>query len=163
MPDPLTLCELLNAVEIVDAHIDAATGPDYLAQPLALRWARVTKVCEEAGEVWRALSKMTGENPRKGVCGTEAELLCELGDTVSAGMCAIQHLTKDVFATWAIVSAALIKARGRVSEHAARGSDVHVDWHMTTDEWGELREALRCSEECSPYIQRLRAEGKLDA
>lgn len=115
--DKLTLDELLQAVELVDAHIDASTGPDYQAQPLARAWARVTKVCEEAGEVWRALSKMTGENPRKGVCGTRAELLGELGDTVSAAMCAIQHLTKDTSETWAVVSAALIKARQRVGEH----------------------------------------------
>jgi NTP pyrophosphatase (non-canonical NTP hydrolase) len=100
----------------VDAHIDAATGQPYREQPLALTWARVTKVCEESGEVWRALSKMTGENPRKGICGTEDELLGELGDTASAAICAIQHLTKDTAETWAIVSAALIKARRRVAE-----------------------------------------------
>jgi NTP pyrophosphatase (non-canonical NTP hydrolase) len=117
MAEHLTLAELLQAVEIVDAHIDSATSPQYREQPLALDWARVTKVCEEAGEVWRALSKMTGENPRKGVCGTEDELLGELGDTVSAGLCAIQHLTKDTEATWAVVSAALAKARHRASEH----------------------------------------------
>ena len=118
MADHLTLDELLEAVEIVDAHIDAATAPAYRQQPLALTWARVTKVCEESGEVWRALSKMTGENPRKGVCGTEAELLGELGDTASAAICAIQHLTKDTAETWGIVSAALVKARRRVGEQA---------------------------------------------
>ena len=123
-PPRLTLDELLQAVAIVDAHIDANTGPGYRAQPLALDWARITKVCEEAGEVWRALSKMTGENPRKGVCGTEDELLGELGDTVSAGICAIQHVTKDTAATWAVVSAALIKARERVAEHAPAGEGV---------------------------------------
>ena len=118
MTESLTLDELLEAVRIVDAHIDSATGADYRAQPLALHWARVTKVCEEAGEVWRALSKWTGENPRKGVCGTEEDLLGELGDTASAAICAIQHLTKDTDATWAVVSAALIKARARVTEVA---------------------------------------------
>jgi NTP pyrophosphatase (non-canonical NTP hydrolase) len=110
----MTLPDLLDAVEIVDAHLDANTAPGYLAQPLAADWARVTKVCEEAGEVWAALSKYTGENPRKGVCGTLDDLLGELGDTVSAGICAIQHLTKDTDRTWEVVSAALAKARGRV-------------------------------------------------
>lgn len=117
MSDHLTLAELLEAVEIVDAHIDSATAPEYRAQPLAADWARVTKVCEEAGEVWKALSKLTGENPRKGVCGTRDELLGELGDTASAAICAIQHLTKDAGETWAVVSAALLKARQRVGEH----------------------------------------------
>lgn len=116
MADHLTLDELLEAVEIVDAHIDSATAAEYRAQPLALEWARITKVCEEAGEVWKALSKLTGENPRKGVCGTRDELLAELGDTASAAICAIQHITKDTDATWSVVSAALLKARGRVAE-----------------------------------------------
>jgi len=118
-PERLTLAELLQAVETVDAHIDSATAPQYRDNPLALDWARITKVCEEAGEVWRALSKLTGENPRKGVCGTEDELLGELGDTASAAICAIQHRTKDTAATWAVVSAALIKARQRVTEQPA--------------------------------------------
>lgn len=116
MSDHLTLAELLEAVEMVDAHIDAATAEEYRAQPLAADWARVTKVCEEAGEVWAALSKLTGENPRKGVCGTRGELLGELGDTAMAAICAIQHLTKNTDETWAVFSAALLKARGRVSD-----------------------------------------------
>jgi NTP pyrophosphatase (non-canonical NTP hydrolase) len=118
MADRLTLDELLETVTVVDANIDASAAPAYRAQPLAADWARVTKVCEEAGEVWRALSKWTGENPRKGVCGTRDDLLGELGDTVSAAMCAIQHLTKDTAETWAVVSAALIKARQRIAEYA---------------------------------------------
>jgi NTP pyrophosphatase (non-canonical NTP hydrolase) len=118
MAEHLTLAELLEAVEIVDAHIDAATGQPYREQPLALTWARVTKVCEESGEVWRALSNLTGENPRKGICGSESDLLEELADTASAAICAIQHLTKDTAETWAVVSATLIKARSRVAEHA---------------------------------------------
>jgi NTP pyrophosphatase (non-canonical NTP hydrolase) len=116
----MTLAEFLDAVRVVDAHLDSAATPDYLAQPLALDWARVTKVCEEAGEVWAALSKLTGENPRKGVCGTKDELLGELGDTASAAICAIQHLTKDELLTWLVLSAALAKALRRVDEHAAR-------------------------------------------
>jgi hypothetical protein len=112
----LTLAEILQAVEVVDAWLDSVLSPDYQAQPLAHDWARVTKVCEEAGEVWKALSKETGENPRKGVCGTEAETLGELADTASAAICAIQHRTKDTAATWAAVSAALIKSRARAEQ-----------------------------------------------
>jgi NTP pyrophosphatase (non-canonical NTP hydrolase) len=116
-PDQLTVTELLEAVEFVNASIDASAAPAYQAQPLAQRWARVTKVCEESGEVWRAFSKLTGENPRKGVCGTWEELLGELGDCVSAALCAIQHETQDTKATWAIVSAALLKAANRVDDY----------------------------------------------
>ena len=118
MTEHLALEDLLEVIRAVDAHLDSATAPDYLEQPLAAHWARVTKVCEEAGEVWRALSRLTGENPRRGACGTLDELYEELGDTVSAAMCAIQHLTKDTDATWAVISAALIKARNRAGEHA---------------------------------------------
>lgn len=121
MTDRLTLDELLAAVEVVDANIDAHTAAQYQAQPLAAHWARITKVCEESGEVWRALSKWTGENPRKGVCGTRDDLLGELADCVSAAMCGIQHLTKDTDETWEIVSAAFIRARIRIAEYAPDG------------------------------------------
>lgn len=111
-----TVAEILGAVELVDAWLDSAANPQYQAQPLAQDWARITKPCEEAGEVWKAHSRLTGENPRKGACGTQAELLEELGDTVSAAMCAIQHVTKDPWRTWLIVCAALDKARQRAME-----------------------------------------------
>jgi NTP pyrophosphatase (non-canonical NTP hydrolase) len=115
------LAGMLKAVEVVDTWLDSDVSPDYRAQPLAHDWARITKVCEEAGEVWRALSKETGENPRKGVCGTEDELLGELGDTVCAGLFAIQHRTKDTTRTLAIVATALAKARERAERSEGAG------------------------------------------
>lgn len=108
-------------VREVDAHLDANTSQPYRDQPLAGHWARVTKVCEEAGEVWRALSKLTGENPRKGVCGTEDELLGELADTAMAAICGIQHLTKDTERTQAVLAEAVNKAAERVRKHAGTG------------------------------------------
>lgn len=122
MTDHLTLEELLKAVEIVDAHLDSSASPDYQAQPLAQDWARITKVCEEAGEVWKELSRLTGENVRKGKCGSREELLGELGDVISAGLCAAQHITKDTDATWAVVSEALVKARTRVERHTVEAT-----------------------------------------
>ena len=109
-------------VRDVDAHLDASTAQSYRDQPLAADWARVTKVCEEAGEVWAALSKLTGENARKGVCGTEDELLGELADTAMAAMCAIQHLTKDVERTQAVLAAAMGKAESRRIRHIAEAA-----------------------------------------
>jgi hypothetical protein len=114
MAGQLTLEDMLGIVELVDAHLDSKASPEYQAQPLAQDWARITKVCEEAGEVWKEMSRFTGENYRKGRCGSEEELLGELADTVSAGICAIQHVTKDKARTWAVVAAALLKAQGRV-------------------------------------------------
>jgi hypothetical protein len=105
----------LGIVERVDAYLDSSASPEYRAQPLAQDWARVTKVCEEAGEVWQEQSRRTGENSRKGQCGSDEELIAELADTVSAGMCAIQHVTKDPARTWAIVAAALLKANSRIA------------------------------------------------
>ena len=132
MPDTTTRAQEIRAstklalsptaimyVREVDAHLDANTSQPYRDEPLAGHWARVTKVGEEAGEVWAALSKLTGENPRKGVCGTEDELLGELGDTAMAAMCAIQHLTKDAGRTQAVLAAAINKAADRVARHAA--------------------------------------------
>jgi NTP pyrophosphatase (non-canonical NTP hydrolase) len=112
----MTLEDLIDAVEVIDAWLDSAASPEYKTQPLAQDYARVTKACEESGEVWKAWSKYTGENPRKR--GTEQaaldDVLEELGDTVTAGLCGIQHLTKDKQATRAILIAAVAKARSRV-------------------------------------------------
>jgi hypothetical protein len=58
----------------------------------AQMWSRVTKVCEESGEVWRAMSGYVGENPRKGVTHTLDDLSGELLDTASAALCAWAHL-----------------------------------------------------------------------
>ena len=69
-----------------------------------------------AGEVWKALSRETGENPRKGVCGTEDETLGELADVVCSGLFAIQHRTKDNARTASMVMAALEKAAARAAE-----------------------------------------------
>jgi NTP pyrophosphatase (non-canonical NTP hydrolase) len=115
-PETQLPARLMAIIRDVDAHIDAHTAPEYQEQPLAGHWARITKVCEEAGEVWQALSKCTGENYRKGVCGTWADLLAELGDTVSAAACAIQHITKDEDRTAAVIMAAFEKAHARIPQ-----------------------------------------------
>lgn len=46
-----------------------------------------------------------------------------------------------------------------------REQEVHVDWKMTPAEWQELRAVLNGERSTigSPYVRRLRAEGKLDA
>jgi NTP pyrophosphatase (non-canonical NTP hydrolase) len=59
--------------------------------PEARLWSRVTKVCEESGEVWRALSAYVGENPRKGI-GTQQDIEDELLDTAAAALAAVAHL-----------------------------------------------------------------------
>lgn len=50
----------------------------------------------------------------------------------------------------------------RVVEGEYTGPDVHVDWHMTPDEYRQLRAVLlsRAAQQ-HPYIQRLTREGKL--
>lgn len=112
--------QLLEAVRDVDEWLDSDVGLNYANQPLAHHWARITKVSEEAGEVWKALSAWTGENPRKGVCGTWEELVEELADTACAAIFAIQHLTKDVDRTWMYVLIAADKAHQRAIKAAER-------------------------------------------
>jgi hypothetical protein len=40
-------------------------------------------------------------------------------------------------------------------------AEVHADWRMTPAEWEELRGVLWTLSSPGPYVQRLRAEGKL--
>jgi NTP pyrophosphatase (non-canonical NTP hydrolase) len=53
---------------------------------------RVTKVCEEAGEVHEAVGAYWGENPRK-PRGPIEDVLKELADCAGAALGAIEHLT----------------------------------------------------------------------
>jgi hypothetical protein len=101
-------------ITTVDAWLDREVAHRYRQQPLAQDWARVAKVAEEAGEAVRALIDCTGQNPRRGVCGSPAEVLKELADVVCTGLFAIQHFTGDADETAKIVEACLLKARGAV-------------------------------------------------
>lgn len=92
----LTLWEM---VELFDKHLDEGVAEAYKEQPLAQDWARVAKVVEEAGEAVQALIAFTGQNPRKGVYGSQDELLDELADTALTAIYAIQHFTKDQYVT----------------------------------------------------------------
>jgi hypothetical protein len=111
----IDLPQVLATIEAVNYWLDAAVADTYQDQPLAQDWARVAKLTEEAGEAIAALIAFTGQNPRKGVCGSEADVVAELADTACCAMFAIQHFTGDIEATWAIISAALEKAGARVT------------------------------------------------
>lgn len=106
----------LCSVQEVDAYIDRNTAQAYRDQPLAARWGRVAKVAEETGEVIEALIACTGQNPRKGVCGTEDDVLKELADVWLTAACAIQSITKDVERTQEVLAAVVNKAVGRMGQ-----------------------------------------------
>jgi hypothetical protein len=114
----------LTDIETVDAWLDDAVSENYRACPLAQDWARVAKAVEEAGEAVAALIAATGQNPRKGVCGTQAELLAELADLAMTGMLAIQHFTKDTGRTHDVLAASLAKVTSR-----AMAAGIPVEMH----------------------------------
>ena len=104
---------LWRLVEVLDQSIDDGAGPAYHEQPLAQDWARVGKVQEEAGEAVDALIGVTAQNSRKGQYGSMDHLLDELADVATTGVYAIQHFTKDIARTRAILLA-------RAEHHAER-------------------------------------------
>lgn len=87
--------ELAELVWWMDDYLDSHVSEPYKDQPLAQDWARVAKAGEEAGEALDALIGVTGQNPRKGTYGTEADLLDELADVALTGLYALQHFMKD--------------------------------------------------------------------
>ena len=127
-----TLERVLEIIRNVDRWLDGEVDGAYVAEPLAQDWARVGKIGEEIGEARdelilgavdsafgravAALIALTGQNPRKGVCGTRDGLLKELGDTAITAIFAIQHFTKDEVQTGAVIMAALEKAGKRAAE-----------------------------------------------
>jgi hypothetical protein len=117
---------ILRVIELVDAHLDDAAPAVYRTDPaasaelnearaLANRWRRIAggPGCE-VHEATEELLAVTGGNPRKGVHGSEADMLSELGDTACAALLAIQSQTKDTAKTWQLFLAALAKAESRV-------------------------------------------------
>lgn len=107
-----------QAIVDCDAHLDAYCGKRYHEQPLAQDWARVSKACEEAGEAIKAYIDYTGQNPRKGECGTLSDVMDELADTAFASIFAIQHFTKDIDHTADILNKGLKKAVNRIKENS---------------------------------------------
>lgn len=100
----------LLIVEDIDNILDENVGHLYKDQPLAQDWARVSKVIEELGEAIAELILWTGQNPRKGTdLMAYNRMLAELADTAMTGVYAIQHFTKDINHTNAIMQAAQAK------------------------------------------------------
>jgi hypothetical protein len=68
-------------------------SPSYQGiSPEAADWRRITKLTEEAGEAIAAYAGSIGENPRKGVTNTRADVEHEILDVVVAGLGALMHL-----------------------------------------------------------------------
>lgn len=65
---------------------------------------RVLKLVEEAGEAAAAYIGMVGQNPRKGVTHSQADLLAELADVALTALCAMQHFTQDAEATRGVLA-----------------------------------------------------------
>ncbi len=122
--DPLRLAfRDLGSITDVDRHLDENVGQRYKNQSLAQDWARVAKVCEEAGEVIQAYINYTGQNPRKGECGTLREVLLTLGDTALSAIFGIQHFTQNAETTAEVLEEQLQKAVGRIkASHPVGGA-----------------------------------------
>lgn len=111
---------IINPRTVADADrwLDADCGPDYHAQPLAQDWARLAKVGEELGEAIQELILWTAQNPRKPQdpdAGTR--LLKEIADVVATGILCIQHFTKDIGATQAVITANFDKIDARIPDN----------------------------------------------
>ena len=92
MDDP-TWETVRRLVEWLDAH--SAGGPE------ARSLLRVLKLSEEVGEVSEALIGVLGQNPRKGVTHTWADVHDELCDVILSAMVALATLTPDAAAVFA--------------------------------------------------------------
>src|SRR5688572_28926565 len=69
--------------------------PNTARDPEAATWGRLAKVSEESGEVIAAFIGATGQNPRKGVTHTRADVEEELLDVALTALAAYEHLTNN--------------------------------------------------------------------
>ena len=82
--------EVAAAVRAAVEWLDDANGRD----PANLTF-RILKVVEEAGEAASAWIGATGNNPRKGVTHTPADVAAELADVAFTALVAIESLGLD--------------------------------------------------------------------
>ncbi|WP_332367375.1 MazG-like family protein [Micromonospora sp. WMMC241] len=79
---------------------------------------RILKLGEETGEVAAAWIGLLGQNPRKGVTHTRAEVAAELADVAFTALVAIESLGLDAQATLAGGAA---KVRARLADASPPG------------------------------------------
>ena len=95
--NPPTIGDVYATVSAAVAWLDAASTASH-GERVA---ARIIKLTEEAGEVAAAWIGMTGQNPRKGVTHTPADVADELADVVVTALVAIHTLGLDPAAVMA--------------------------------------------------------------
>lgn len=79
-----------EALVALSKWIDAANAH---RDPEAVTWGRLAKLAEEGGEVIEAFIGATGQNPRKGITHTIADVGDELLDVAITALGAYEHLT----------------------------------------------------------------------
>ncbi len=118
-------------IQRLDDYLDSQVSQPYKDQPLAQDWARISKIGEEFGEVIDAFIGTTGQNPRKGVFGSEDDVDNELVDVLLTAILALQHRTKDIHTTALIIRERLLYRMQKAGlEMPETKSDIeHVEWH----------------------------------
>lgn len=116
---PLSLEALLRAAQAVSEWLDDPRNvPAGFGGPRspANHVRRITKVCEESGEVWKEWSKATGENPRLGESGSWDDVERELADTAMAALAGLFHLTGSREAVSERLGEAALKSASRAGQ-----------------------------------------------
>lgn len=78
-------------VTAISKWIDDSPGYARM-DPEAHDWRRIQKVAQEVGEAFEAYAGTLGENPRKGITHTPADVRRELYDVALAALGAAEHL-----------------------------------------------------------------------
>jgi hypothetical protein len=81
-----------RALTALSQWVDASYPVDIA--PETVLWRRIAKIGEEHGEVIQALIGAVGENPRKGVTHTMADVCEELLDVAVCALAAYEHVTE---------------------------------------------------------------------
>jgi NTP pyrophosphatase (non-canonical NTP hydrolase) len=103
---------MYTEIESITRWLDASNPPSKYESAM-----RILKISEELGEVTQAFVGLTGQNPRKGVTHTLAQVLDELADVVITAACAIQYFTQDIDRTADIIEEKLIVIQRRGNRH----------------------------------------------
>ena len=120
--------------------IDASYPATMPAELVARR--RIRKLAEEVGEAGAAFGGAVGENPRKGVTHTFADMQAELLDVVVTALGALEHLTGNHGRSVHAVANRLLR-NPLLSDYVEPSGDLPTDVGRYAAEFSRTQDSLR--------------------
>lgn len=146
---------------LMDLAVQALNANDKLVglTPRESLLIRILKACEERGEAAAAVVGWTGQNPRKGLTHTEADVVGELADVVLTAMLAMASMTDE----WQTIISTTYRTKLRrlVDSVGTRPDMMDMTADGMRDTEAASTEGMRNRRENVPYMSAYDMRGEI--